>query len=144
MLGFVPPKLGEEINVLPLGRSRNRVIHLFKRPSEAKGTVLLNQVIALASQSLGLEFVNTWSGKKSFRIVMTPVLLSIGVMISWIVVYRKDDHGIQTVVQTGSALASYIVTTGTYHLTRVADSSRWHYDRFDCAPSYIVSSLSGA
>jgi hypothetical protein len=94
-------------------------VHLFRDPEKAEGTGLLDKIFVLREDN-GLEFVVSWSGKQASRLVLIPVILSIAVLISWTVAFRDSKDGIQVVVQTGSTLASYIVTTGGIAIALIA------------------------
>lgn len=80
---------------------------------------MLDKISVLREDS-GLEFVVSWSGKQASRLVLIPVILSIGVLISWTVAFMNSKDGIQVAVQTGSTLASYIVTTGGIAIALIA------------------------
>ena len=62
-----------------------------------------------------LNFVTGWDASAASYIILTPTIISILVSIIWpAVAVQKYDADVQTSVQTGMAVASYIVTAGEH------------------------------
>ncbi|KAH7131545.1 hypothetical protein B0J13DRAFT_106303 [Dactylonectria estremocensis] len=60
-----------------------------------------------------LNFVTGWDANAASYIILTPTVLSIFVTVIWpAVAVRKYGADVQSSVQTGTAVASYIITAG--------------------------------
>ncbi|KAM7209838.1 hypothetical protein V8F06_014778 [Rhypophila decipiens] len=74
-----------------------------------------------AGAARALNMVSTWQTTRASVMILTPVALSIAVVVtSPAVAVQRFDLDSQTSVQTGASVASYIVTTAAqvlYHLS---------------------------
>jgi hypothetical protein len=66
-----------------------------------------------AGQARALSFVSGWDTFLASVVIITPTVLSVILCIVWpAVAVMKYGADVQTSIQTGTALASYIVTAG--------------------------------
>jgi len=64
-------------------------------------------------QKRALNFVTGWDAKAASYIILSPTIFSILVSILWpVVAVGRFDADVQSSIQTGTAVASYIVTAG--------------------------------
>jgi hypothetical protein len=65
-----------------------------------------------------LNFVTGWDASSTSYVILTPTIISILVSTIWpAVAVQKYDADVQISVQTGTAVASYIVTAGEHTLS---------------------------
>lgn len=156
---------GRPVETLDLGFDGHREILYFKGPSGLKGSTAIAQQLrrqgvyrcvkndcdcgdrANSLEAQGdtvrcLNMVPGWNGNAASVIILAPTILSIAIAVAWpAVAVRVYGEDVQTSVQTGSTVASYVVTayaTFASNLT-VSDLSRANITRgaLDC-PCYVV------
>lgn len=60
-----------------------------------------------------LNFVSGWDTAGASLVILTPIAISLVVTVVWpIVAVLKYEEDVQTSVQTGTAVASYLITAG--------------------------------
>jgi hypothetical protein len=143
---------GRPVETLDLGFDGHREILYFKDPSGLKGSTAIVQQLrrqgvyrcvkndcdcgdrANLLEAQGdtvrcLNMVPGWNGNAASVIILTPTILSIAIAVAWpAVAVRVYGEDVQTSVQTGGTVASYVVTAGALLIALVT----W-YDQISAA-----------
>ncbi|KAL4910993.1 hypothetical protein BDW74DRAFT_4635 [Aspergillus multicolor] len=121
--------VGEHRYLLMLGRYRTstQYTYYFRNPSLKEGDDVLSRlkndgvVIVMGQQTMALNFVSSFDSGSASLVVLLPIVTSFLLSVFWpIVAVTRYQADVQTSVQTGFTVGSYVVTTGALIIALIA------------------------